>query len=516
MMAACETAPVVIEDLPSVGAGTTRELLILPLTGLSPTVGGAVGEKMAWGLREAGYPARSTRLSNNTNPMLTGWIEEANNGGDVIWLNINWTLYGSGGTLIGNYRQETAVSRDGWSRLSPDTLAVIVTQAVPAIHEIAEIEIFPDGMPSVAPASAETTIIELMPPKQETIVVSGDGLSRIDASGNEIADQPLSIATEPTFAPDYNPEATVAGGVEEQAEQVIQVEQNNQEGFPEGFASGMSARPVSEGDSTATTGLSMDTGPAMATTESKPGGLIESMEDDVGRLTPESAALVTTLPELTISQPIFPVQNSISDSTLMEPESVPDPKTVALAPGVSQQSTVMAPQVPPQVPQVSMTPAAPANLQPALANGNAALGFVRPVFLVRNISGAPGDGNIALRTALLQSLRGADAMVTDNPMQASYVIQGSVQVAAPFAGRQHTRIVWLVTTIGGEEVGTAIQENDIPQGSLDGRWGEVAQIITNAAIPGVTRLFDTRLDAGSAQGNLSQPDLPHVLGDPEP
>jgi len=499
MMAACETAPVVIEDLPAVEVKTTRELLILPLAGLSSTVGGALGEKMAWGMREAGYPARSTSLSNDTNPMLTGWIEEANNSGDIIWLNINWALYGSGGTLIGNYRQETAVSRDGWSRLSPDTLAVIVTQAVPAIHEIAEIEVFPDGMPSVATSSVEPTVIELIPPTQETIVVSGDGLSRIDASGNETVDQPLSIAAEPTFAPTYEPVTTAEEGQEGQGELDIQ------ESFPQGFSSGASTLPVDGGDSTAAAEPTTPT--PTATTE----GMIESMAvDDVGRLTPESAALVTTLPELTISQTIFPApesQGSMTDETLMEPESAPVP--VTMAPEVSQPSTV-------QAPQASITPAAPANQQPALATGNAVMGFMRPVFLVRNISGAPGDGNITLRTALLQSLRGADAMVTDNPIQASHVIQGSVQVAVPFAGRQHTRIVWFVTTIGGEEVGTAIQENDVPQGALDGRWGEVAQAITNGAIPGITRLFGARLDAGTAQGNLAQPDLPHVFGDPQP
>ncbi|NQV44438.1 MAG: hypothetical protein HQ501_06015, partial [Rhodospirillales bacterium] len=316
MMAACETAPVVIEDLPAVEVKTTRELLILPLAGLSSTVGGALGEKMAWGMREAGYPARSTSLSNDTNPMLTGWIEEANNSGDIIWLNINWALYGSGGTLIGNYRQETAVSRDGWSRLSPDTLAVIVTQAVPAIHEIAEMEVFPDGMPTVTASSVEPTVIELIPPRQETIVVSGDGLSRIDTSGNETMDQPLSIAAEPTFAPAYEPVATAEGG---------QGELDIQESFPQGFASGALTLPVGDGDNTAATEPPTPPPPAAAMTE----GMIEAMAvDDVGRLTPKSAALVTTLPELTISQTIFPAtesQGSMTDESLMESKFASEP-----------------------------------------------------------------------------------------------------------------------------------------------------------------------------------------------
>lgn len=490
LMVACETAPVVVEDLPPPDSVASHELLVLPLAGLSPTVGQALGEKMAWGMREAGYPARSASLSNDANPILTGWIEEASDGeSDVIWLNINWAVYQAGGTLLGNHRQEMAVSSNGWARLSPDTLAVIVAQAVPAIHEMVEVEIFPDGMPEAEVAYQETGEISLTPPKQETIVVSGEGLSRIDASGNETLDAPLSLEGEPTFAPAYDAELAA------------------EEEFPDGFASGsplpsmdeISALPEGNEETAAT-------------------GPPEPL-DDVDLLTPESAALVTTTPELTINETIDPMLDTMNAADAMVDESLMElglePEDVAQAPGMQQLAagTVStAPETLESQPVAGST-AAP---QPALADGNANLGFVRPVFLVRHVTGAPGDGNLALRTAMLQSLRAADAMVTDNPTQASYVLQGSVQIAAPFAGRQHARIIWLVTTIMGEEVGTAVQENDVPQGSLNGKWGAVAQAVTDGAINGIAQLFDTRLDAGTAQGNLAQPDLPHVIGDSQP
>lgn len=508
-MAACETAPMVVEELPPPDAVTARELLVLPLSGLSSTVGGALGEKMAWGMREAGYPARSASLSSDTNPMLTGWIEEASDGGDIIWLNINWAVYGAGGTLLGNYRQEMAVSRDGWARLSSETLAVIVAQAVPAIHEIVEVEVYPDGMPEITATGVAASEIDLTPPPQETIVVSGEGLSRIDSSGIETMDQPLSVAAEPTFAPDYKPEIAM------------------REDFPEGFASGSPVSSNGEAPSLPSGGESDGRAPGNVQARPKStAGLV----DDVGMLTPESAALVTTTPELTITETIDPFQDSVVDESLMELGM--QPEEVGIAPGngaldvpqmnpAVSQADLAAAQVnePPPAPAASQQPTVPAaaiNPQPALADGNAAQGFVRPVFLVRNITGAPGDGNLALRTAMLRALRNADAMVTDNPSQASYILQGSVQMAAPFAGRQQIRVIWLVTTVTGEEVGTAIQENAVPQGSLDGSWGGVAQSVANAAINGVAQLFDTRLDAGTAQGSLAQPDLPHVFGNNEP
>ena len=550
MMAACESAPVVVDDIPPPDTAIERELLVLPLSGLSPGVGVALGEMMAWGMREAGYQARSSSIIDGSSPIITGWIEEASDGGDVVWLNINWVVYKTGGGELGSYRQETAVSRDGWAHLSPDTLAVIVAQAVPSIHEVVKADIYPDGMPEVAVAGVEQPEMELIAQKPDTIVVSGDGISHIDSSGTETKDTPLSIAAEPTFAP--STESVLAAQVD----------------YPEGFASGGSAPSVSEAP-LPTAGSESDAGvqgtiqvvpePAPEPTlefmpetvpepsaesplefmpeatpeptaesqlefmpETTPesslefmpestGALVVDPLEDVERLTPESAALVTTVPELTIAETLDPQRDPMVDESLVELGLTPQE--------VGETATAMQPTVAPSVSassQQAPVPAAAINPQPTLSDGNAALGFVRPVFLVRNVVGAPGDGNLALRTAVLRALRAADAMVTDDPTQASYTIQGSVQMAVPFAGRQHTRILWLVTTITGEEVGTATQENDVPQGSLDGKWGKVAQVIADAAIPGIAQLFDTGLDSGTAKGNLAQPDLPHLLNDPAP
>ena len=92
----------------------------------------------------------------------------------------------------------------------------------------------------------------------------------------------------------------------------------------------------------------------------------------------------------------------------------------------------------------------------------------RPDFLIKAVKGAPGDGNEALTRAMKKALRNSDLTVTEDPRQAKFVIQGKVEISAPVNGRQQARIVWAVTTMDGDEVGKAVQENVIKAGSLNG------------------------------------------------
>lgn len=112
-----------------------------------------------------------------------------------------------------------------------------------------------------------------------------------------------------------------------------------------------------------------------------------------------------------------------------------------------------------------------------------------PIFLVRPVYGAPGTGNRELTQSVRSELQARGAQITDNPALASHVMQGSVRVSPAFGGKQKTRIVWLVTTVSGEELGTATQENAVAAGSLDGGWGVIAGHIAEAAVDGVQELF---------------------------
>jgi len=113
-----------------------------------------------------------------------------------------------------------------------------------------------------------------------------------------------------------------------------------------------------------------------------------------------------------------------------------------------------------------------------------------PSFLVRIVSGAPGDGNESLTSSLKAAMRSKDMTVTEDPRQAEYEIKGRVVVGPPVNGRQQARIVWRVNTVGGDEVGQAVQENAVIAGSLEGEWGRVATIVSDAAVNGIQELFD--------------------------
>jgi hypothetical protein len=106
------------------------------------------------------------------------------------------------------------------------------------------------------------------------------------------------------------------------------------------------------------------------------------------------------------------------------------------------------------------------------------------VFLAR-VGGAPGDGDAALahaaRAALVVGGLGAAARRED----ARYIVAGSVTVATPAAGRQPVRIVWEVSAPDGRPLGRAVQENAVPEGSLNGAWGPMASLVAGAAVAGI-------------------------------
>lgn len=140
----------------------------------------------------------------------------------------------------------------------------------------------------------------------------------------------------------------------------------------------------------------------------------------------------------------------------------------------------------------------------------------RPAFLIRQVQGAPGDGNEALTGAMKKALRERDMTVTEDPRQAGFVIQGRVEIGAPVGGHQQAKIVWAVSTMTGEEVGKAVQENVVRAGSLNGPWDRIAEIVSNAAVAGIQELFGIESRQFSRRSELPKfsggPDLPQVPG----
>jgi len=109
---------------------------------------------------------------------------------------------------------------------------------------------------------------------------------------------------------------------------------------------------------------------------------------------------------------------------------------------------------------------------------------------VRNVGGAPGDGDGSLATSMTAVLRHADVDIVDAKTGKPDLTVDANVVVEPKANQQHVKIVWHVARANGSEVGTVVQENDLPRGRLDGPWGDIAYNVAIAAGSGIMQLVD--------------------------
>lgn len=118
-------------------------------------------------------------------------------------------------------------------------------------------------------------------------------------------------------------------------------------------------------------------------------------------------------------------------------------------------------------------------------------GSLRQV-VVLPVTGAPGDGRDALQLAMTAALTQAQLKVLPTqPGDAKLPsIVGSVTLDRPQNGQQHIAIVWALMDGGGKQLGVVKQDNKVPQGSLDGRWGDVANLVATAAAPGIVAIIE--------------------------
>ncbi len=109
---------------------------------------------------------------------------------------------------------------------------------------------------------------------------------------------------------------------------------------------------------------------------------------------------------------------------------------------------------------------------------------------VAAVTGAPGDGNHALAASLRKILRSAGWPLKDAPGDDTLVIQGQVGVAPPAGGAQQVSLEWTVKDPGGKVLGSIKQANQVPAGSLDGKWGLTADYAAEAASIGIFELVN--------------------------
>jgi len=163
----------------------------------------------------------------------------------------------------------------------------------------------------------------------------------------------------------------------------------------------------------------------------------------------------------------------------------------------------------PAVPAAAWATAAPVTLQQAAQSAAPQVGALltaiearlqqsdpnsllnRPARLyLAGVTGAPGDGNASLARQIRLKLPGNGNVLQDSPNGADFTIKGVVTVRNVPGGQQQIEIHWIVADIYGKEAGDVAQGHDIPAGSLDGYWGEVASVVADEAAGGIGQVIN--------------------------
>lgn len=101
------------------------------------------------------------------------------------------------------------------------------------------------------------------------------------------------------------------------------------------------------------------------------------------------------------------------------------------------------------------------------------------------VTGAPGDGNQSLPAQMRTKLTGLGLVVQDAANQADFSLAGQVQTASGAKGSLRIELQWIVLDSRGVERGRIVQLNEVPPGTLDRFWSDVAVVVADEAAGGV-------------------------------
>ncbi|MBO0763736.1 MAG: hypothetical protein J2P50_03980 [Hyphomicrobiaceae bacterium] len=145
------------------------------------------------------------------------------------------------------------------------------------------------------------------------------------------------------------------------------------------------------------------------------------------------------------------------------------------------------------VPKAEAAPRPAAKKSPALASTQTTTGSIARngsvTAVVPSVTGAPGDGSTSLTAAIQRELQTKGVSLADGAKSGAYRVEGAVTLGSSREGKQAIQIEWVVRDPNGKKLGTVSQKNDIPEGSLDGPWGKVADQAAGAAVQGILKLL---------------------------
>ncbi|MBV9735501.1 MAG: hypothetical protein JO209_06290 [Acidisphaera sp.] len=143
----------------------------------------------------------------------------------------------------------------------------------------------------------------------------------------------------------------------------------------------------------------------------------------------------------------------------------------------------------------------------------------RPARVVlTGVAGAPGDGDQSLALQMRRELPKTGEVVQDSPGGADFSLAGKVTVAPGAGGTQRVEIQWIVADARGDERGRIVQINEVPPGTLDQYWGDVALVVAQQAAGGIKEVILNQTAARqlAADQRAAQPEAPPAPAPPGP
>ncbi|MDR3536295.1 MAG: hypothetical protein P4L71_07325 [Acetobacteraceae bacterium] len=180
--------------------------------------------------------------------------------------------------------------------------------------------------------------------------------------------------------------------------------------------------------------------------------------------------------------PVFTVRDPQGkDKGNAEGAPVPTPAWAAADPATLQQTAVEA------APKIA---ALLTSIQTAIVQADPNSLYNRTAkVMVADVTGAPGDGNTALTREMRRRLGLLGPVVQTTAAGADFIVQGQVKVV-PIPNRQErVEIQWIITVPPSDERGRVVQLNEIPAGTLDHYWGDVAVVVATEASGGVQNVL---------------------------
>ena len=487
-------------DIPRATAGAMQSdgesgavadvIFVVPPEGAPLQTGLVLADAIAAEIRDSNQPAILAYHTNQAGASVVGKVLSAVPRGNVTWLTMDWAIRAPYGTFVDTYRQRVVIDKAMWDRAAPEAINLVIADAAPKIVKMVNSQVGPPALASMThrnwrDQSDEDQFKDRNMIEQEVqSATNGPSSSTMSARLAEqqrmrsaaVIEQPQVSAPEPVVQP-LGRIADSTNGQVVRAEGVSGIPQNDLE-TPASMATSEPRRPPL---------------PSLLT-------LPPIEEPEMVPLETQEAQQIATLPTL-------------------GPAPTPSGPPTALTPGAPRSISPPPGGVTPE-PEESFLE----KLKPNLGATERRVGDARPpqesaakfaevrwgqpAFLIRPVVGAPGNGNESLTAALKSALRDRDLTISEDPRQAGFIIDGQVDLGEPVNGRQYVKISWAVNTVTGEEVGRAVQENTVVAGSLDGEWGQVAEVVSQAAVRGIQDLFGDAADQTGARVPL--PDFPDV------